>query len=690
MADEKSKILFQEAIKKGYIISSTVTLLLVGVAGAGKTSFCHLLFDEPPPPIRTSTPVAKSSIRAVSLTKVLIAEIKEVTIWERISSSRLTTLVADGIIEFQTQGLTVKAEETVQPMNANSKLSTEKYPSDSNSAAIQKKSNKESEHTQTSISPGHSSDISKLSKMKHIKQLLRLISDSKGSGEIFRRKWLYIIDSGGQPQFHELLPTFIHHVSAATFFVKLNETLKSHPLIEFYKTGSQCGQSYVSSSNHLQILQNCLQAIQSRNDDNQCPKLLFVGTHHDLESKKESLKSKNKQLLEMLYQHDVFRQNFVYYSMGKSDKLLFPVNAKTPSQADRAVVADFRKILMDRCSTHEHKIPISWFVLEQLLQEHSTNGILSFDKCNEIAQHLGMNTEELHAALKYLMKLNIFLYFPDILPKVVFTTSQVLLNKITELVEYSHDLNNGMCKHVDSADLEFREYGKISVDMLKRKKFSSHYLSGLFEPEDLLYLWVNLLIVATYTTGIAIMPAVLSELSLETLSEHRLDINTSTVIPIVVHYPGGLFPLGIFSSLVSQMQNNSSWKISMQAGKPVCLFKNCVEFTVNGDVVANVTLIYSHRWIELHVYVFSKDKPKVYLLRDAIFNGLVHAQKVQKYTTLVPELAYFCQCEARKQSSLHLATPVTPNNDFMRCRQNERLCTELTEQHQLWLEFLDG
>ena len=687
-------MIFQQALEKGYVTCSTIVLLLIGVAGVGKTSFCHLLFDEPPP-IRTSTPVAKSSIRAVSSMKVLIAEQKEVTILEKVPSTRLTTLIADGIKGIQMLGSVVKPEEEIQTASLNS-IPT--VVEELKFAATQKGLTKESGYPQISLSSeivenplsSLSSDLSKLSEMNHIKQLLKLISNSEGSGEIFKRRWLYIIDSGGQPQFHELLPTFIHHVSAAAFFVKLSETLKCHPFMDFYKAGIQRGQSYKSSSNHLQPLQNCLQAIQSRSDDDHCPKLLFVGTYHDLENKKESLRSKNEQLLEMLYQNDTFRHNLIYYSMGKSDQLLFPVNAKNPTKTDRNVAADFRDALMDRCPMLEHKIPISWFILEQLLQELSSNGILGFSKCLEIAQHLGMNTEQLQAALRYFVKLNLFLYFPDILPKVVFTTSQVLLNKITELVEYSHDLKNGLCLHVDSTELEFREYGRITVHMLKREKFSSHYIDNIFEPEDLLHLWVDLLIVAKDTAGTMIMPAVLSELSLETLSEYRLDITTAAVMPIAVHFPGSLFPLGIFSSLISHLQNNSNWKISKKAGKPVCLFKNCVEFTVNVDVVANVTLIYSHNWIELHVHAFSKDKPKVYLLRDTIFSGLVHAQRVQKYTTLVPELAFFCHCETRKQASLHLATPVPPNNEFMRCKQNERFCTELTERYHLWLEFLDG
>ena len=691
MADEK---LFQQALEKGYVVSSTVVLLLIGVAGAGKTSFCHLVFNESPPLIRSSTPVAEPSIRAVSLTKARMSEKDEVTIWERVPSVKLTNLVADGIKTFQTLGLVEESLVTNNLLNSDKEVNSSV---DGQSADIQQSDEESIMKRQpvaydSKVNP-LSSDVRKLFEMDHIKQLLKLVPKSEGTGEILKCKWLYVIDSGGQPQFHELLPTFVHHVSAAAFFVKLNEELKSYPQISYYKDGVLCGRSYKSSSNHLQTLQNCLQAMQSRNDDSLCPKLLFVGTHRDLENKKEPLKSKNKKLLEMLYQNDIFRHNLVFFSIGKSDQLLFPMNAKNPSQADMKVVADFRSVLVDSCSQQQHKIPINWFVLEQLLQDLSKDGVLGFDKCLEVAQLLRMNTEQLQAALAYFVKLNIFQYYPNILPKVVFTTPQVLLSKITELVEYSHDLNSVSCRQVDSTDFEFREYGKISINMLKRRRFSGYYVDGIFEAEDLLYLWIELLVVAKTRDGTIIMPAVLSELSLKKFSAHRLNIKSSKVMPIAVHYPDGLFPLGIFSSLISYLQSKSKWKISTEDGKPVCLFKNCVEFTVDNDVTANVTLIYSHNWIELHADVFSEIHSQMaFSLLNTLFKGINSAQKVQRYSSLVPELAFFCKCKAGNQygSSLHLASPVTPDNKFMRCRKNERLCIGLTGRHQLWLKFLDG
>ena len=650
------------------------------------------MFDESPPPIRSSTPIAKPSIRAVSLTKALITTENEITIWEKISSMKLTHLVADGIKTFQTIELVGKAAEVAEnPVKEVSSTGSV----DKDSADIKPiDANKENTTVSyTKVKSALSFDIRKLFKMDHVKQLLKLIPESKGSGEIFKCKWLYVIDSGGQPQFHELLPTFIHYVSAAAFFVKLNEKLKSYPEISYYKDGDLCGRTYKSPSNHLQTLQNCLQAMQSRSENSLCPKFLFVGTHRDLETKKEPLKSKNEQLLDMLYQNNIFQHNLILFSMGKQDEVLFPVNAKNPNQADKKVIADFRKAVMDTCSCQEHKIPISWFVLEQLLQELSKDGVLSFDQCLEVAQHLGMNTNDLQLALAYFVKLNMFQYFPDILPKVVFTTTQVLLSKITELVEYSHDLNNGSCQNVDSTDLEFREYGRITIGMLKRRRFCAHYVDGIFEAKDLLHLWIKLLVVANTRDGTVIMPAVLSELSLKKLSAYRLNIKSSKLIPVAIHYTDGLFPLGIFSSLVSYLQSNSNWKILMNAGRPVCLFNNCIEFTVSDTVIANITLIYSHNWIELHANVISDiNSQSASSLLNTLFEGIHQAQKIQKYSCLIPELAFFCKCKAggRSRSSLHLASPVTPNNKFMRCRKNERLCTKLTEKHQLWLEFLDG
>ena len=593
---------------------------------------------------------------------------------------QLNSLIADGIKGLQAHQLKQRRAERI--------LKTNKQPSPFMNPLFK---------DDYVDSPSAFPDIDQLFEMDQMKELLQLISRAKGSGEIFKRVWLYIIDSGGQPQFHELLPTFVHHVSAAALFVKLNEGLNSYPLIQYYdQEGILCGLPYKSSSTHLQTLQKCLQPMQSRSHMDgtaQCPKLFFIGTHHDLEDQSEPLESKNVQLLDLLHQHRIFHENLVCYSMGNPDQLLYPLNAQSPRQADRQVVVQFRQDVMDRCLklAPEYRIPIGWFVLEQLLQTLSKDGVLSFDKCLEVASRLGMDRAELEAALEYLAKLNLFGYFPKVLPEVVFTTSQVLLNKVSELVMYSHNLNDGSSQcSGDVSDFEFREYGKINADMLKRERFSSHYIKGLFEAEHLLDLWVELLVVARSLDGSFVMPAVLSELLKEKLSEYRLDIHSASVVPIAFHYPGGLFPSGIFTSLISHLQNESNWNIMIKRGKPACLCKNCVQFSVRGKVTANVTLIYSYNWIEVHVALFGEDLQNACLIRDVILSGLVHAEQVQKYEGLSAELAFICPCGGAQSTSLHLATAISPDNQFMQCIQDESVVLPMTDRHRLWLQTTEG
>ena len=709
-------------MQSGYVVLHTIVLLLIGVAGAGKTCFCHMLFDEPPPPVRESTPLAKSSIRALSFSRATVSQTEGAVFWKRVSAEMLNSLIADGIKSFidflsipksdfehtessKPGGTTEHIQVPQMLLSTSDDLKLRLVPPLSHTISTYEKYEGKDEEVAGTISHCQLSDIDQLFEMEPVKQLLEMISDSRGSVEIFRQVWLYIIDSGGQPQFHELLPTFVRHVSAAAFFVKLNETLANRPMIEYYSKGgvSAC-EPYQSSHTNLQVLQNCLQAMQTRclvENTAECPELFFIGTHYDLENKEEPLCGKDSQLLEILHQHDIFSKHLAYYSLGSVDKLLYPVNAQTPSGADKEVVASFRQDVMEKCRKHERQIPIRWFVLESLLQKLSQNGVVSFNKCLEVASRLGMDEDRLRAAIEYLAQLNIFEFYPSVLPKVVFTTSQVLLTKVTELVEYSYLLRNSFVSHCSSKDKEFRDNGYLSVKFLEQERFSSHFVSGLFEAKDLLNLLENRLVVTRRDHGTFIMTFVLSELSPEKLEKHRLAISkSSTHVPIAVHYPGSLFPVGIFTSLVSHLQTNSNWTVIMndQTRKPECLFKNCVDFTIDTDELnAVTTLVYTHQWIELHAQIYG-DQRQACNLQRMLFDGLKHAAEVQKYNHIVPGLAFLCPHrqdtsdptkESQQSIPPHLAT-VTRNKQRIRCKQNKKISYKLTEKYAVWIDSSDG
>ena len=66
--------------------------------------------------------------------------------------------------------------------------------------------------------------------------------------------------------------------------------------------------------------------------------------------------------------------------------------------------------------------------------------MISKSECLGIAAPLNINGEALMAALQYFDDLNIFLYYPSVLPEIVFSNPQILLDKVTELVHFSYSL----------------------------------------------------------------------------------------------------------------------------------------------------------------------------------------------------------------------------------------------------------
>ena len=116
-------------------------------------------------------------------------------------------------------------------------------------------------------------------------------------------------------------------------------------------------------------------------------------------------------------------------------------------------------------------------------------GLLHKNECFEVVCGLHFDESTLEAALMYLDELSLILYYPDILSDLVFTNPQVLLDKVSELVKFHHDLMK--CCGLASGDKlwqEFFNHALITVEFLSQENFKKHYVPGLFMPENLLTL----------------------------------------------------------------------------------------------------------------------------------------------------------------------------------------------------------
>ena len=723
-------------------------MLVTGAAGNGKTTLKHRLFGKKPPSLRCSTALAEAAIRAISREIVGTDQ----TDWFRVTADELMGMLGGALkagvpmkeLPSQTYGAAdhkrpvLATEDSKQSTKADITRGSSSKPSFefAEPSVCKQPANgsnpDESEQSETDCSSISSSSLS-LTKSSvaslHVTassiqiedssskgELVKLVEKSQGSKRFFELQWIHFIDSGGQPQFHEVLPAFIRNTTATIFVMKLSERLDEHPVIKYYdKNGQVCGKPFCHALTNEQMLQCSIRTILSRpSREGNYSKTLIVGTHRDKESScSESRIEKNRKLIDMLVPS--LKDQLVHYRLGT--EVIFPMNAKKPKKQDHQVCAEIRKQIEDKKNAPPpYKIPIGWFLLEQDIIRVSKGGVISKSECLGIAAALNINGEVLIAALQYFDDLNIFLYYPSVLPELVFSNPQILLDKVTELVHFSYSLHTcsppgavegvrqqkqtkgkatffsklvHFCSSHSSESppvalegkwLQFRDKGIVTLEMFQDERFSAHYIPDLFAPADLIKLLKHLLIIAPLSDTEYFMPSLLQMTSPDELVE-KPPAPSSTVAPLLVHFPAGCAQNGVFCALVVYLLSECHWEFAK--GISECVSRRCVCFQLP-DTPVSIALVDSFSFFKVTVEAPEPMYPKICpKIREAIFSGVEAAARTLKYNNSKPKPALLCgKCSS--ELSPHAATPAI-DHCYLMCTKSKSY-EPLTKQHTVWFD----
>ena len=658
-------------------------MLVTGAAGSGKSTLKHRLFGKEAPSVRCSTALAEAAIRAISREIVGTDQ----TGWFQVTHKELMELLGGAV------KAGVPMEELAAIQKKRGILSRLFFWKDKQSQGAVKQSKRARRSAavsssrpsaQISEASSHTPTTSASAPVSYSKQeLVQVVEKSQGSKRFLELQWIHFIDSGGQPQFHEVLPAFIRNTTSTIFVMKLSERLDEHPMIEYYdRNGELLCKPYPHALSNDQMLQCCIQTIHSRpaTREGKHSKTLVVGTHRDLEySCSESRVEKNRKLMDILTPS--LQCQLVHYSLGS--EVIFPINAKEPDCQDQEVCAMIRKHIEDKkCAPPPYKIPIGWFLLEQDITKASQGGVNSKKECLSIAAVLNINAEALQAALEYFDELNIFLYYPSVLPDVVFSNPQVLLDKVTELVHFNYSLHSDNSPvALESKWLQFRDKGIVTVDMFQDERFSTHYIPDLFTSADLIKLLEHLLIIAPLSSTEYFMPSLLQMASSEKILQKLTP--SSSVAPLLVHFPAGCARNGIFCALVVYLLSKCHWEFAKGASE--CVSRSCVCFQLP-DTPVSIALADSFSFFKVSVEAPHPMYPKVCpKIREDIFSGIEAAARALKYNNSKPKPAFLCS-KCSSESPPHAATPTTDDvNQFLICTKSTSY-EPLTKHHTVWLD----
>ena len=284
-----------EALKDGYVEVVIIVCIIVGLPGVGKTHLKFLLLDQRPPHLRSSTICAETpvriEIRTITGTRVQTIEGK----WSEVDNEEMFDVVAEMIllaepessIEIQPQA----NDDAAAPQHS-------KKPGVFARLINRMKKRSTSVEQETTDSPGASAqalDSSAYQKamnvimdklVQHITKMRDKICESKASNKLSSRqglksKWVYFTDSGGQPQYHELLPLFVRHISSALCVIRLPDKLNETQSVEYFKDGKQVGAAQCSQFTARDTVKCLVNTIQSYSTQDKPPKIVVVGTHFD-------------------------------------------------------------------------------------------------------------------------------------------------------------------------------------------------------------------------------------------------------------------------------------------------------------------------------------------------------------------------------------------------------------------------
>ena len=686
---------FEEAMKHGHIQSWMWKLLLYGAAGSGKSSVKEMILGNPPPVNRTSTPLAmrpttvyRINLDGKEFTTITTLQERRAFLARALLQSapnlkrRLRTARAKVASSSSNQPVSTVAVSQVQSKDQASPDQSKPPPLDDQppSASLLEPASLDHRESDEDIDSEVDDILQSISTDQELVKLMGQLSTTVDPLACFRL--IQMIDAGGQPQFHEILPVFLRNLSFYVFVFRLCDDLATHPVVEFYIDGKPVGSRFTSAQSIEQLLQHCVRCIHSHRlptgSESDYPQIMVIGTHVDHEKKSsESRDEKNRKILQVL---SPLEQKQIIYHDHTAKKVIIPVNAKLPGDSERDIVDDVRQTLFSEGMVKSVDIPSRWFALEILLGEMAQaleRGVLSKEDCITAAiEKLHFEKDAVNSALQYLDQVSAIMYYPKILPNVVFADPQIVLDKISELVFESV----APSKKTSSGEWrKFCEHGLVTEKFLSQDTFNSHYVTGLFEVKNLIMLFEKLLVFATFSESEYFVPALLRHLDSKAVNDHRVRCIPS----LVLLFPGGGPRQGIFCALLCWLvspENDSPapWSISVDdIGSPLCLYRNCVQFDVP-DSLSTVTLIDTYTHFEVH-----GDVPEEFpLLRKAIEKGARKAALNLGYFNSSPSPALLCPCG---RGEAHVAEIVKSTHWKCSLKNVAKKFDKLSSDQQLWL-----
>ena len=672
-----------------------VKALVIGPPGVGKTGIRYLLLGLPPPPRRTSTPLATRATRAISFYRIKTDGSGDVT-WTELDDDTYLKYIAEEV-----KMIELNPSRAVPPQPATSTTpaatgSSAQEPSDVDrtppmlSPATPLVSSSSLEERVEDVNPpvplkveGIASDI-----------VDKLVTDPELSKNSTNKKtFVHLIDSGGQPSFISLVPAFVRGSTVNIVASKLNHSINDKLQYEYVKDDQHLRQPTKLEKSQLEGIEELVRTFSSvKHSEEGCskgssgPKFLLVGTHADKHWSlfDETLSGKNRWLKKSLGE-----LKSMCIHVNPEGDLLLPINTRV-TKGRNEVASSIRQKIIDACSDAEVDIPTRWYVFELEVSgkaKKEGRSVLGRAECIEVGGNLSMGEEDVMAALVFLDGAALCLYFQAAAPHLVFTDPQAILSEVTEILNLGiidlHLIPSQyplLSVHVPLV-LRLRDQGlfdKKLVDIVCSKYRVNEEGKCSYSVDDFLAILQHLLIIAPVCIDgeeLFFIPSILP-------TSKKTSPLAGKLAPLVLLCRTRVIPLGMFSALVVALLFNELFLLDKIIG--------CNAISLECKLGGVVQLVECHAWLTVHYNGHPSAAPRI---RAAIHHAIATVCRQRQLDTkqIVFTDGFFCpfkrcesiphQCKVSSSSPHWLTCSVRPEVGSGPCSDEGMLA---------WLATPDG
>ncbi len=269
----------------------------------------------------------------------------------------------------------------------------------------------------------------------------KILSTAKSSHhDLFNLDWIYLVDSGGQPQFSDVLPLLFRSEALYIVVIRLDQDLDVKQNNCYCLNGKNYRLPEKLNLTSLEMIEKTCQIAEAQSSETSPKRVMVIATHIDQVSnpveREERVKEFDIQLTKL---QTKYGKVLVSKDMN-SGKIMFPVNAMATGTERQVYTSELQQCLIKivKKSIKPIPVPLKWFVYELDLEEESNNthGVLKKSKCVELGTHLGMTEGEIEECLIFFNKLALLIYHPDF-PDTVLIKMDPLVERLSALIRIS-------------------------------------------------------------------------------------------------------------------------------------------------------------------------------------------------------------------------------------------------------------